>query len=128
MPVVDTLRLKNRLSESGMPETQAQVLVEELDEALGDAITGQLASKDDMTVVKADVSAVKTELAVVKADVSAVKTELVAIKADVSAIKTDLSAVKVEMAELRGQVGKLTWLGGTLVVLQIAILLKILFP
>ena len=97
-----------------MPETQAQILVEELDEALGDAITGQLASKDDMTVVKADVSAVKTELAVVKADVSA--------------IKTDLLAVKVEMAELRGQVGKLTWLGGTLVVLQIAILLKILFP
>ena len=128
MPVVDTLRLKNRLSESGMPEMQAQALVEELDEALGEAITGQLASKDDMTtvktelsVVKDDMTAVKTELSVVKADVSAVKTEL-------SVVKADVSAVKVEMAELRGQVGKLTWLCGTLVVLQVAILLKILFP
>ena len=30
MPMVDTLSLKTRLSESGMPESQAQVLVEEL--------------------------------------------------------------------------------------------------
>ena len=34
MPVVDTLKLKTRLSKSGMPQSQAQVLVEELDEVL----------------------------------------------------------------------------------------------
>ena len=99
MPVVDTLRLKNRLSESGMPEMQAQALVEELDDALGEAITGQLASKDDMTtvktelsVVKDDMTAVKTELSAVKDDMTAVKTELSVVKADVSAVKTELSA------------------------------------
>ena len=42
MPIVDTLRLKTRLSDSGMPEDQAQVLVEELDEALTVAITAQV--------------------------------------------------------------------------------------
>ena len=114
MPVVDTLRLKTRLSESGMPEPQAQVLVEELDEVLSEAITGQLATKDDMAAVKADIAAVKADV--------------VAMKADIAAVKADVVGVKVELAELRGQIGKLTWLSGTLVVLQIAVLLKLLLP
>ena len=48
MPTVDTLKLKTRLSESGMPESQAQVLVEELDEALSTAITRETATRADI--------------------------------------------------------------------------------
>ena len=44
MPIVDTLRLKTRLSDNGMPEDQAQVLVEELEEALTTAVTSQVAT------------------------------------------------------------------------------------
>jgi len=53
MPVVDTLKLKTRLSESGMPEGQAQVLVEELDEVLSTAIASQVATKTDVVELRA---------------------------------------------------------------------------
>ena len=53
MPVVDTLKLKTRLSESGMPESQAQVLVEELDGALSTAIAREVATKTDMVELRA---------------------------------------------------------------------------
>ncbi len=58
MPVVDTLRLKTRLSDSGMPETQAQVLVEELDEALSTAIAAQVATKADVVELRAAINAI----------------------------------------------------------------------
>ena len=58
MPVVDTLRLKTRLSDSGMPETQAQVLVEELDEVLSTAISAQVATKADVVELRAAISAI----------------------------------------------------------------------
>ena len=58
MPVVDTLRLKTKLSDSGMPETQAQVLVEELDEALSTAIVAQVATKADVVELRAAISAI----------------------------------------------------------------------
>jgi chromosome segregation ATPase len=58
MPVVDTLRLKTKLSDSGMPETQAQVLVEELDEALSTAIAAQVATKADVVELRAAISAI----------------------------------------------------------------------
>lgn len=56
MPVVDTLKLKTRLSDSGMPEAQAQVLVEELDEILSTAITAQVATKADMVELRAAIN------------------------------------------------------------------------
>lgn len=58
MPVVDTLRLKTKLSDSGMPESQAQVLVEELDEALSTAINAQVATKADVVELRAAISAI----------------------------------------------------------------------
>ena len=58
MPVVDTLRLKTKLSDSGMPESQAQVLVEELDEALSTAIAAQVATKADVVELRAAISAI----------------------------------------------------------------------
>ena len=56
MPVVDTLKLKTRLSNSGMPEVQAQVLVEELDEVLSTAIATQVTTKADMVELRAAIN------------------------------------------------------------------------
>ena len=56
MPVVDTLKLKTRLSDSGMPEAQAQVLVEELDEVLSTAIAAQVATKTDVVELRAAIN------------------------------------------------------------------------
>ena len=59
MPVVDTLKLKIRLSDSGMPEAQAQVLVEELDEALSTAIVAQAATKTDVVELRAAINSLE---------------------------------------------------------------------
>lgn len=60
MPAIDTLKLKTRLSESGMLEPQAQALVEELDEALSKAINQEIATKADIAelqgTLKADIA------------------------------------------------------------------------
>lgn len=62
MPVVDTLKLKIRLSDSGMPEVQAQVLVEELDEVLSTALVAQVATKTDMAELRAEIKTDVVEL------------------------------------------------------------------
>ena len=72
MPVVDTLKLKTRLANSGMPEPQAQVLVEELDEALTAAVTGHLATKSDIADVRGEIAEVRGEVAEVRGEVAEV--------------------------------------------------------
>jgi tetrahydromethanopterin S-methyltransferase subunit G len=62
MPVVDTLKLKTKLSDSGMPEAQAQVLVEELDEVLSTAIVTQVATRADVVELRAAISNLEERL------------------------------------------------------------------
>ena len=58
MAIVDTFRLKTRLSDSGMPETEAQILVEELDEALSAAIAARVATKADVVEVRVAINTI----------------------------------------------------------------------
>lgn len=104
MPMVDTLGLKTRLSQSGMPESQAQVLVEELDEALTVAINGQVATKADIADLKSDIADIKVEMAELRGTISAVEDKL------------------------GGDIRVLRWTSGTIVVIQLGILAKLLFP
>lgn len=69
MPLVDTLRLKTDLVVAGLDEKPAATIAE----ALGRADVGQLATKEDLRVVKAEL---KTDIQAVKADLQAVKAEL----------------------------------------------------
>lgn len=62
MPVVDTLRLKTDLVVAGLDEKPSAAIAE----ALGRTDTGQLATKEDLRTVKAEL----------KADIQAVKAEL----------------------------------------------------
>ena len=68
MPTVDTLKLKTRLSESGMPESQAQVLVEELDEALSTAILRETATKADVVELRGLIHGLDERLSEFKTD------------------------------------------------------------
>ncbi len=58
MPLIDTLRLKTDLVGAGLDEKPAAAIAE----ALGRADTGQLATKEDLQVVRAELQAVKAEL------------------------------------------------------------------
>lgn len=62
MPLIDTLRLKTDLVVAGLDEKPSAAIAE----ALGRADTGQLATKEDLRTVKAEL----------KADLQAVKAEL----------------------------------------------------
>ena len=102
MPVVDTLKLKTRLSDSGMPEAQAQVLVEELDELLSTAIVAQVATKTDMAELRA---ATKTDMAELRAEI---KTDIVELRAAISSLEDRfeqvdkrLDQVQVDMRQIR---------------------------
>ena len=108
MPAVDTLRLKTRLSESGMPESQAQVLVEELDDALSTAISREAATKADVVELRAAIHNLDERLTEFKADVNKQFDEL---KTDVSKqfdeLKTDVSKQFNELkADTDGRFGE----------------------
>ena len=86
MPVVDTLKLKTRLANSGMPEPQAQVLVEELDEALTAAVTGHLATKSDIADVRGEIAEVRGEVAELRGEVGELRGEIAEVRAVTNAL------------------------------------------
>jgi chromosome segregation ATPase len=63
--------------------------------------------RTDVAVLKADVSVLKTDVAVLKADVSVLKTDVAVLKADVSVLKTDVAVLKIDVAETKEQLGRL---------------------
>jgi septal ring factor EnvC (AmiA/AmiB activator) len=97
----DTLKLARGLEEAGMPPQMAAGTVAALAEAIG---SSELATKDDVSAVKADVSAVKSAVNAVRADVIAVKSDVNAVRADVSAVKTDVNATKADVIAVKADV------------------------
>lgn len=72
MPLIDTLTLKTGLLEGGMPEPQAAAIVK----ALADADVGQLATKADLSGLRADL----------RAEIAAVRTEVETLPGDFKAL------------------------------------------
>ena len=104
MPVVDTLKLKTRLSESGMPESQAQVLVEELDGALSTAIAREVATKTDMVELRAAIDGLEER---VDQRLDQVDRRLDELKADTGKQLEELKAdTSRRLDELRVDTGK----------------------
>ena len=104
MPVVDTLKLKTRLSESGMPESQAQVLVEELDGALSTAIAREVATKTDMVELRAAIDGLEER---VDQRLDQVDRRLDELKADTGKQLEELKAdTSRRLDELRAETGR----------------------
>lgn len=138
MPVVDTLKLKTKLSESGMPESQAQVLVEELDDALSTAIARETASKADVVELRAAIHGleerfdqrleqVDRRLDELKADNTSMKAELGGMRNEIGGIKAEIGNMKVEIGSVKGEIRLLRWMGGILVAIQLGIWIRLLF-
>ena len=137
MPIVDTLRLKTRLSDSGMPESQAQALVEELDEALATAVTAQVATKVEVVELRAAIDAVKEQVEErfeqvdrrfeqVDKRFEQVDRRFEQVDKRLDDLQADIHQTKADVAAVKGDVKLLHWMVGTLVVLQVGILLKLL--
>lgn len=131
MPVVDTLKLKTRLSESGMPEPQAQVLVEELDEVLSTAIARETASKADVVELRAAVSGLEERfdqrLEQVDRRLDELKADNGSMRAEIGSMKAEIASVKIEIGNVKGELKLLRWMGGILVAIQLGIWIRLLF-
>ena len=117
MPTVDTLKLKTRLSESGMPESQAQVLVEELDEALSTAISREAATKADVVELRALSHGLDERLTEFKTDIGK----------QFDALKSDAASMKTEIHDIKGELKLLRWMIGATLTITIGIGVRLLF-
>lgn len=124
MPIVDTLRLKTRLSDSGMPESQAQALVEELDEALSTAVTAQVATKVEVVELRAAINAVREH---VEERFEQVDKRFEQVDRRLDDLKAELLQTRADVAAVKGDVKVLRWMGGTILVVQLGILVRLLF-
>ena len=100
----DTHKAVTALKQAGFEETQAEAVVNTMGEALG----GNVATKADLTEVRA---ALEADLAAVKADIEQLR---LATQADLAAVKakleTDIAAVRTDMAEQFTALYKQLWL------------------
>ena len=62
----DTLKFVNRLIASGIPQDQANAIVEAQKESLAESLETQLATKSDVNELKLDISEVRSEIKLVK--------------------------------------------------------------
>jgi len=124
----DTHKAVTALKQAGFEEAQAEAVVNTMGEALGgnvatkaDLTEVRAALEADMAVMKADLTevraALEADMAVMKADLTEVR---VALEADVAAVKADieqlrlttqadLAAVRTEMAEQFAALYKHLW-------------------
>ena len=124
MPTVDTLKLKTRLSESGMPESQAQVLVEELDEALSTAISRETATKTDVVELRAAIHGLDERLHGLDERLSEFKTDT---NKHLDALRADGTTMKTDIHDMKGELKLLRWMIGVTLTITIGIGIRLLF-
>ena len=107
----DTYKAVTALKQAGFEEAQAEAVVNTMGEALG----GNVATKADLTEVRAaleaDMTAMKaaleTDIAAVKADIEQLRGET---KADLATMRADMETLRADMAEQFTALYKQLWL------------------
>lgn len=117
MPLIDTLTLKTGLLEGGMPEPQAAAIVK----ALADADVGQLATKADLSDLRADL---RSEIADVRADMRA---EIADVRAEIAEMRTEIEALRGDFKALNGKVNLLLAFNTLLVLAVLTLLWRAFF-
>ena len=85
----DTHKAVKALKEAGFGDIQAEAVVA----TVGDAISGDVATKGDIAVLKTDIAGFKAD-----------------IKADVADIKADVAGFKTDIAEFKAEIYRHLWL------------------
>ena len=84
----DSHQFVKRIVSAGFTEPQAEVLAE----SLQGAFFGNLATKDDMEVVKSDIDELKSDVAILKSDMQLVRQEMKALE-----VKMNIGFTKIEV-------------------------------
>ena len=88
--LLDALRMQRRLREVGFPDQQADALTEEV----ANIVTGELATKGDL-------SALRTEMLEKFAETDS---KIAEVRSDVAEVKSDVARLEGKIAELQGTV------------------------
>lgn len=107
----DTHKAVMALKQAGFEEAQAEAVVN----TMGEALAGNVATKADLTEVRAaleaDMTAMKaaleTDIAAVKADIEQLRSET---KADLATMRADMETLRADMAEQFTALYKQLWL------------------
>ena len=116
----DTLTTARRLKKVGMEESHAEAVAE----SLRDAVTGSVATKQDLDAAKAELREEITGLkAEIKAEITEVRAEITQVRAEVKAeitevgaeVKAEIATVKAEITAHKAETKALKWLMAFLV-------------
>ena len=102
-PLFDSHRFVKRLTMAGLAEEVAEILADEHTKLI---VPEDVATKDDVGAVSADLGTVKAEMAT-KTDLEAVSADLGTVKAEM-ATKTDLGAVSADLAAVSAKVDRIS--------------------
>ena len=105
-PLFDSHRFVKRLTMAGLAEEVAEILADEHTKLI---VPEDVATKDDVGAVSADLGTVKAEMAT-KTDLEAVSADLGTVKAEM-ATKTDLGAVSADLGTVKAEMATKTDLG-----------------
>ncbi len=89
----DTYRAVTALRQAGFQDEQAVALVS----TIGDALTGDLATKSDIADVRKEISDVRKEVADVRAEVADVRAEVAEVRKEVADLRTEIANVRVDL-------------------------------
>ncbi len=114
----DTLKAMKRLTATGVEEAQAEAIIE----TVGGAMTESLATKDDLALLKADLTAeIAVGIAEVRGEIAGtegrLETKIAEVRGDIagteSRLETKIESLRTEIAE--GQTTQLRWMVGCMV-------------
>ena len=110
----DTLTAAHTLEAAGIERGHAEAIAHAIRNGQGDLATKVdiTAVKADITAVKADITVMKGEIAAVKADITVMKGEIAAVKADVTVMKGEIAAARGDIAAVASRVNSLQWVVG----------------
>src|SRR5271168_402007 len=102
----DTLKFAQNLRDkANFSPAQA----EGISEAFSEAISGQLVTRADLVALatKDDISALRNELSSVKDDISTLKVEVSGVKDDVAALKDNISGLRNEFSSVKNEMSSI---------------------
>ncbi len=110
----DTLKAMKRLTATGVEEAQAEAIIE----TVGGAMTETLATKDDLALLKADLTAeIAVGIAEVRGEIAGtegrLETKIVEVRTEIESLRTEIA--KGQTTQLRWTVGCMVAIAGVIV-------------
>ena len=117
----DTLSAAKELQSAGFERTQAEAVARAI--SVGQ---GNLATKEDIGALRAEIGAVRTELGSQRTELGSLRAELGSQRTELGSQRAELGSLRTELASQRAELGAIKWVLGLVAALNIAILVRLL--